>query len=57
MKVKDIPKRIKKQIRYVRGEGYKIIYKDGSLSPETYYSQVGAAMMLMGIFYSHAYEP
>lgn len=57
MKAKDIPPRIRKRIRYVRGEGYKIIGKDGMLSPETYYSQAGAAAMLMGTFRSRAFNP
>ena len=57
MSIKDIPKRVKKQIRYVRGDGYRIIGKNGKLEPGTFYSQVGAAMMLMGKFYSHAYDP
>ena len=46
--VKTIPKKILTQIKYIRGEGYKIIGKDGDLSPETYYSKVGAAAMIMG---------
>ncbi len=55
MRTKDIPKQIKRQIRYVRGKGYKIIGRDGKLSPETYYSQSGAAMMLVGEFHSYAF--
>lgn len=49
--IKDIPKEVLKQIKYVPEEGgYKIIYKDGSLSPETYLKKVGAAAMIMGIW-------
>ncbi len=56
MKTKEIPKKIRRQIRYVRGQGYKIVGRDGKLSPETYYSQGGAAMMLMGTFHSYAFN-
>lgn len=49
LKIKNISKKVLKQIKYVKGEGYKIIQKDG-LSPETYYSRVGAAAMIMGVF-------
>ncbi len=48
LRLKNIPKKILKQIKYIRGNGYKIIYKNGQLSPETYYSKVGAAAMIMG---------
>ena len=51
MKIKDIPKNVLKQIKYIPEErGYKIICKDGSLSPETYLKKVGAAAMIMGIW-------
>ena len=50
LRIKDIPKKVLKQIKYIRGEGYKIIYGDGQLSPETYYSRVGAAARIMGIW-------
>ena len=48
--VKKIPKKILKQIKYIRGDGYKIVGKDGKLCPETYYSKVGAAAMIMGVW-------
>lgn len=57
MTVKDIPAHIKRRIRYIRGDGYKIVGKNGTLSAETYHSQVGAAMMLLGTFHSHAFNP
>jgi len=48
--VKTIPKKVLKQIKYIRGHGYKIINKSGSLSVETYYSKIGAAAIIMGIW-------
>jgi Txe/YoeB family toxin of Txe-Axe toxin-antitoxin module len=48
--VKKIPKKVLKQIKYIRGDGYKIIYKNKNLSSETYYSRVGAAAMIMGFW-------
>jgi hypothetical protein len=57
MTTKDIPNKIRKQIRYVRGRGYKIIGKNRKPAIGTFYSQVGAAMMLMGTFHSHAFDP
>ena len=56
MRNKDIPAKTRKQIRYVRGDGYRIIGKDGKPVPGTFYSKVGAAMMLMGTFHSHAFD-
>ena len=50
LKLTNIPKKILKQITYIRGDGYKIIYKNGQLSPETYHSKVGAAAMIMGVW-------
>jgi len=47
----------KPKVRYVRGEGYKIISPDGTKSPETYLTRRGAQDMLDGRFYSHAYAP
>jgi len=56
MKNKDIPKKIAKQIRYVRGQGYRILRKDGTFEIGTFYAKAGAAMMLMGTFHSHAFD-
>ena len=50
LKIKNIPKKILNQIKYIRKDGYKIIYKNGQLSPETYHSKVGAAAMIMGVW-------
>lgn len=47
---KNVPSKIKARIKYLRGEGYKIKLKDGTLSAETYYSKVGAAAMLLGVW-------
>ncbi len=46
---KNIPKKVLKKIKYIRGDGYKIIENNG-LSKETYYSKIGAAAMIMGIW-------
>ena len=49
--IKQIPKKVLKQIKYIKSErGYKIICKDGELSPETYHSKIGAAAMIMGVW-------
>jgi len=51
--LKKIPKSVLKRIKRIRkkpGQGYKIIQKDGTLSPETYYSRIGAAAMIMGVW-------
>lgn len=48
MQNKDIPKKILKQIKYVRGDGYRILRKDGTFEAVTFQSKVGAAAALMG---------
>lgn len=55
LRKKDIPKNILKQIRYKRESGtnrrfYRIVRKDGSLDPVRFYSIIGAAASLMGIW-------
>lgn len=49
--------KVKNRVKYIRGDGYKIINKDGTLSPETYYSKQGAIDMVNNVFHSHAFKP
>jgi hypothetical protein len=56
MKNKDIPKKIAKRLRYVRGQGFRILRKDGTFEVGAFYAKAGAAMMLIGTFHSHAVD-
>lgn len=49
--------RLNKQIVKAEDGWYKIRYKDGTLSPESYYMKAGARLMLEGRFDSHAFTP
>ena len=48
---KTVPKKVKRQIKYLgKSNGYKIKLNNGQLSPETYFSKIGAAAMIMGVW-------
>ena len=49
---KKVPKKIQRRIKRMRDSsgGYCIKRVDGTLSSERYYSKVGAAAMLMGVW-------